>query len=92
MNYVNESVYRKTKLFVKKYKVQKGTRLVIETERAEFLARDSKLNVGKSFPYIRINNDDTMEIIIAGESTGSVGFHVNVIYMILQFVEVNHRA
>lgn len=65
---------------------------MIETERAEFLARDSKLNVGKSFPYIRINNDDTMEIIIAGESTGSVGFHVNVIYMILQFVEVNHRA
>lgn len=63
-----------------------------ETERAELLARDSKLNVGKSFPYIRINNDDTMEIIIGGESSGSVGFHVNVIYMILQFVEVNHRA
>lgn len=66
--------------------------MIIETERDEFLIGCSKLNVRKWFPYIRINSQNTMEIIIAVKSWGSVGFHDNIIYMILQCVEVNHRA
>lgn len=49
----------------------KKVRLTLLNKIISHLNRISKLNARKRFPYIRINNDGAMEIIIVGESWGS---------------------